>query len=237
MSDFFGKKAKKAVPLLFSFQNINMIEIDKLYNMDLLKMFNVKEDETKCQSVVNSTTIDRLGIRDLKYKPFITQVTKEKMRLCTYLTLMTTDNGTCDENVKSKCHGCHREFNTYPLGVPIKYQNSLKDGKLTEMFIVDSIVCSFNCMYLLLESSHSPVYKNSCFLIPKLYQTIFNEFPNRKILKSPHWKLRKCYGGVLSDEEYSRSLQTIDFNDLHRVELLKSYVIQTGRLFDIKEIT
>ena len=40
-----------------------------------------------------------------------------------------------------------------------------------------------------------------------MYKNIFGYFPNKSFIRSPSWKLRKDYGGNLSDEDYEKFIQ------------------------------
>lgn len=223
MTDFFSGSSKKQ--LLFVLKNINIVDVDKQYNMELISGLNSVVTE---KNNTEFTPIDKIGIKDLKKSPLSTYVTKDKIKSLVYVTF----EKNIDENEhKCKCHGCHRYFDSYPLGIPISYK--LNENK--EYYLLDSLVCSFNCMYLVLENSYSPIYKNSSFLINKLYHTIYGEFPKQKIIKSPNWKLQKCYGGPLDEDEYAKCFQSILFNDLHTIQKIESCAQRVGRLFDIKD--
>jgi hypothetical protein len=50
-----------------------------------------------------------------------------------------------------------------------------------------------------------------------LYQKLFGTFPENHIMKAPSWKLRKEYGGPLSDEEYEQCLQNIFISDSKQI--------------------
>ena len=141
-------------------------------------------------------------------------------------------------NTDIRCFGCHRNYTSHPLGVPIKYYPSIlleheyerelsrKERMLLETtnvnkvikreyFDVDSLVCSFNCIYTIIFDHWTPLYTESMSLVPELYFCIFNEYPKQRIEKALNWKLTINYGGQISNEEFEKSLQrytSIDSN-------------------------
>jgi hypothetical protein len=79
-----------------------------------------------------------------------------------------------------------------------------------DFFETDGIFCSFNCIVSFIEeNSYNPLYQNSNHLLYLMYKHIFGYFPNKPFIRSPSWKLRKEYGGILSDEDYEKFVQTI----------------------------
>ena len=157
------------------------------------------------------------------------------------------------------CMGCHRSYNSCPIGVPIKYVpnyikyiRKLKDGTnmtynepyfnkhnnlpedyqiiKNDYFITDSMVCSFNCA-MTLYFDNPQLYHNTPTLISMMYKRIFNKFPEKPILKSPHWRLRKQYDGPLSDDEFEHSLQTIKFIDTNQIDMRSC-----GRIYEVYDI-
>lgn len=51
-----------------------------------------------------------------------------------------------------------------------------------------------------------------------MYKTIFGVFPQFSIIRSPSWKLRKEYGGPLSDEDYAKYIQNIPIIDTNQLK-------------------
>ena len=105
-----------------------------------------------------------------------------------------------------------------------------------DYFDTDGLVCSFNCMYLVMEENPSPLYKETTSLIPLLYKMIFGTYPKQKILKSPSWRLRQEYDGPLTDDEYEKCLQTIIFTDMHQIQKVQRLMNPVGKIFDVREI-
>lgn len=79
-----------------------------------------------------------------------------------------------------------------------------------DFFETDGVFCSFNCIVSFIEeNSYNPLYQNSNHLIYLMYKHIFGQFPNKSFIRSPSWKLRKEYGGILSDDDYDKFVQTV----------------------------
>jgi len=99
-------------------------------------------------------------------------------------------------------------------------KNNEKDSHkiLTKQFFeTEGIFCSFNCIVSYLEENrNNPLYQNSYNLIYFMYKILFGYFPQFTIIKSPSWKLRKEYGGPLSDEDYEKYIQNIPIIDTNQ---------------------
>jgi len=252
---------KKVEELTFTLKNINMAKIDKDFNMEAMK--NLGDNCDLIFETDEGTSLEKLGISSLKKEPIITVFSKEKTKLQTYTTMidiMSKKELPISTNVP--CFGCRRKYKTQPIGIPIKYYPSIyiskndetKTKKLTvndrkkleddkkktitllEYFDTDGMVCSFNCILLLIDENHSPLYKETLSLVPLLYKMIFGEYPKQKIIKAPSWRLRQEYDGPLSDEEYQKCLQTIIFTDMHQVHRVQRLMNPVGKIFDVKEV-
>ena len=97
------------------------------------------------------------------------------------------------EKTHIKCWWCCHNFDTVPIGMPIKYDNKVKK------FIVRGIFCSFGCMFAYSNNTHGVNPKR--YLINYLYKKLtghiiinFKEAPSKYVLKS--------FGGLLSIEEF-----------------------------------
>ena len=100
-----------------------------------------------------------------------------------------------------------------------------------QFFETEGIFCSFNCLVSYLEENrNNPLYQNSYNLIYFMYKTIFGVFPQQTIIRSPSWKLRKEYGGPLSDEDYSKYIQNIPIIDSNQ---LKSCVSKHESIYEV----
>jgi len=110
-------------------------------------------------------------------------------------------NSTDSEEQKAKKLEIHKK----------KQQNL----EIREYFDTDGCFCSFNCIVSFLEEKRAHyIYKDSSFLLPKLYRLLM-DVPDQTALepfkRAPHWKLRLEYNGPLTDEEYTKCLQQITF--------------------------
>ena len=97
------------------------------------------------------------------------------------------------EKTHVKCWWCCHNFDSVPIGMPIKYDNKVKK------FIVRGIFCSFGCM--LAYSNNTQGVNPKKYLINYLYKKLtghtiinFKEAPSKYVLKS--------FGGLLSIEEF-----------------------------------
>ncbi len=210
------------------------------------------------------TSLEKLGISSFRKEPLTTILTKEKTKLQTYITMIDLVNKKkLPIKTNIPCHGCRRKFSSQPIGIPIKYYPSeyaskndpTKIKKLTinerktlentdkkdqilflEYFDCEGIICSFNCIYLAIEESPSPIYKETTSLIPKMYNMIFGIYPVVRITKSPSWKLREEYGGPLNDIEYEKSLQIVQFTDTEQIYKVQKLIHPVGKIFDVKDV-
>ncbi len=89
-------------------------------------------------------------------------------------------------------------------------------------FETDGIVCSFNCMVSFINENYSPIYQNSSHLMYLMYKQIFGEYPTQPFVRSPSWRLRKEYGGVLDDNDYNKYTQSIPIVDSKQLKTLNS---------------
>lgn len=88
-----------------------------------------------------------------------------------------------------------------------------------QFFETEGVFCSFNCIVSYLEENRqNPLYQNSYNLIYFMYKIIFGEFPQFTFIKSPSWKLRKEYGGPLSDDDYEKYIQNIPIIDTNQLK-------------------
>jgi hypothetical protein len=100
-------------------------------------------------------------------------------------------------------------------------------------FETDGIFCSFNCMISYIEeNSYNPIYQNSNHLIYLMYKHIFGNYPNQPFIRSPSWKLRKEYGGPLTDEDYEKYIQTIPIIETKQFKVLNSYY-KTESIYEV----
>lgn len=116
-----------------------------------------------------------------------------------------------------KCWHCRNNFNTLPIGCPIKYnrasedlKNFLENGNFvynsSYYYETEGIFCSFSCVksYIQEQNFKFPTrYIDSNAYLLDIYQILqpeeFKKDPNIKFAKS--WKELKDYGGYKSIED------------------------------------
>ena len=92
-------------------------------------------------------------------------------------------------------------------------------------FETDGIVCSFNCMVSFIEeNSNNPLYQNSYNYSYLMYKHIFGDYPSQPFIRSPSWKLRKEYGGPLTDEDYSKYIQSIPIIESKQIKTINNNI-------------
>lgn len=256
-------KKKTDNEFTFTLSNIDVAKIDKDFNMERMKEFGC--DITSKNNIIfdEGTSLEKLGISSLKREPIVTVISKDKKKIHTYLSLIDIVSGKkIPEETNIPCHGCRRKFKSQPMGIPIDFHpsyyvsknDSTKIKRLTikereklendknnsivvmDYFDTEGIVCSFNCMISCIEESPSPIYKKTPYLISMMYRMIFGKYPDQKIIKAPSWKMREEYGGPLSDDEFERSLQTIQFSDTHQCQKVQRATNPVGRIFEVQDI-
>lgn len=130
------------------------------------------------------------------------------------------------------CFWDRNSFDTSPIGCPIRYipeyRNEIITSEITNSkqiirepskenqqgyYETDGVFCSFNCcLAYIKENKHNPLYRDSLFLLKRLYLSIFNcdEF---KILPAASWRVLKEYGGHLDIETYRKNFNRIEYDD------------------------
>ena len=207
------------------------------------------------------TSLEKLGISSIQKEPIVTVINKEKTKLKTFITMEDFSTKQClPTSTIVPCFYCRRKFDTVPIGIPIDFHPSVyvdkndpkRIKKLTtketttlnddstvklDYFDVDGIVCSFNCIFAFIDENPSHLYTKTPYLVPQMYKMIFGKFPSEQIFKSPSWRLRKEYGGVLSDEEFVKNLQTLKFTDTSQITKICRLNNPVGRVYKVEEIT
>jgi hypothetical protein len=245
LMDFFGgniKRRKKE-------KNVTNEEfVFILYNIDL-------HNDGLVKSKKEEKIIERqIKVSELEIKPMKTIINRDN--IFQYVTMVDVINSPIPKSTNIPCMGCHRKYKSCPLGVPVKYVPSVLNTVVNDIsysknltsrefkkmktdveyrdkivdndyFITDSIVCSFNCM-ITVFNERPEIYRETPLLINEMYKRVFGNYPLAKITKAPSWRLRKEYGGPLSDEEFESSLQTINFIDTGQLRTKLA-----GRIFDV----
>ena len=269
MTSFFGKSKKVSKKkttsdeFVFSLTDIDVVKIDKDFNMESIKEFGYDTTgKNNISFVSEGTSLEKLGISSLRREPITTFISKE-IKIQSYLSQIDiVTNTIIPEITNIPCYGCRRKFSTHPLGIPLDFHPSYYVSKndatkikrltpkerekleedpenkimILDYFDTEGIVCSFNCIVSCIEDYPSPMYKKTPYLISMMYKMIFNKYPDQRIIKAPSWKMREEYGGPLSDEEFEKSLQTIKFTDTHQYKKVQRLMNPVGRIFEVVDI-
>lgn len=80
-------------------------------------------------------------------------------------------------------------------------------------YVTDGIFCSFNCCYAFIEENKNrTLYNQSESLLKKIYYDLFPNY-DVQLVKSPHWRLLKKYGGELTIDEYRKNFFKVEYNN------------------------
>jgi hypothetical protein len=78
-------------------------------------------------------------------------------------------------------------------------------------YITDGIFCSFNCCYAFIEDNKTnTMYNQSESLLKKMYYDLFPDY-EIKLIKSPHWRLLKEYGGDLTIDDFRKNFYKVEY--------------------------
>ena len=126
----------------------------------------------------------------------------------TYYSEITKDKYTIRENISEK-------LDTQNLNVSHK-----------NYYETDGIFCSFNCVMSFIneEMKKSDVerflYKDSKYLLSKMYFELFNKFP-KDLIPAPSWRLLKSFGGHLDIFEYRNGFNKVEYTEnIHKIKEL-----------------
>jgi hypothetical protein len=199
--------------------NKNNIE-DDFYNINENLDANIPQNNNK---KINNTKIKYLSMVDIHnndiqnacklcfncHRKFNTNIIGVPIKYIpnVLITTFKTENNS----YKLKKNISTNEYNT--LKNNLNNNQTIVQG---DYFIIDSIVCSFNCA-LSIYNENPIYYKETPQLLNLMYYKIYNKYPT-KILPAPSFKLRKEYNGPLSEEEYEKLLETynvIEHPQLH----------------------
>ena len=138
------------------------------------------------------------------YRPIGCPVTFKNTRLYKkYYSEITKNNYCLQETISSKQledSNENKNDNYYSLEIqPSNY------------YLTDGIFCSFNCCYAFIEyNKTNPLYTQSINLLKKMYYDLFPDY-DISLMKAPHWRLLKEYGGELSIEEFRKNFYKVDY--------------------------
>ena len=234
-----SKKTKGT--FMFNIKNINIEELNKLYNLK-------KEIDLNNINIfpVNSTKIIDLEINNQESLDTIPFLDESKRKIISNISIINFNDM---QNKKYKCFWDHEIIpeNIIPIGCPVNYcSNKLKKNYFSEIsqdnfcikediiiskenlikkeknylsiikknyYETDGIFCSFNCCNAFIQHNfHNPMYNNSYTLLLKLYNEIFDTKIN-KIEPAPSYRKLSCYGGDLSIYKFRESFNKISFKE------------------------
>lgn len=115
----------------------------------------------------------------------------------TYYSEISKDIYSINENI------CSTDNNTDKRIVVKEYNYYLTDG----------VVCSWNCCMSYIEDNYNnSMYDMSEMLVLKMYTDLY---PNKTpvIIKAPHWRKLKEYGGDLTIEKFRDSFNKIEYKE------------------------
>ncbi len=125
-----------------------------------------------------------------------------------YISEITKDPYLIKENITSekKVHMVDREK---PEGISLTLVEK-------DYYETDGIFCSFNCCLAWLdEVKHVPMYVQSKQLLFKMYLDTYGSFSD--IIKAPHWRLLRQYGGHLTIEEFRESFNSVSYTQYNKI--------------------
>lgn len=113
-----------------------------------------------------------------------------------YNSIFTTHTSTNHE-----CHWCRCPFSGPPIGIPVEMERTQINERVVWIFHSHGYHCSFECT---LANTLQEIQLKNIPLETKTY--LLMEFgmiyPDKKLIKSPHWTLHVKNGGPLEDKEF-----------------------------------
>ncbi len=126
-----------------------------------------------------------------------------------YVSEITKDTYTIKENLTTAKKTSMVESEK-PEGISI----TLIDKDYYE---TDGIFCSFNCALAWIEDMrHDPMYTQSKQLLFRMYTDTYGKYPT-DIIKSPHWRLLRRFGGTMDIEEFRKKFNSVDYSLYNKI--------------------
>jgi hypothetical protein len=235
------KKTKTKTLYIFNIKNINIEELNKIYNLKKEPNLNISDNYP-----INITKITDLEINNDNIQEIIPFLDESKRKIMSNISIINFKDSV---NKNYKCFWEHELIpeGIVPIGCPINYyHNKLKKNYFSEItqdnfsikediinskekilkkenvnlsiidknyYETDGFFCSFNCCVSFIQNnSHNPMYNNSYTLLLKLYSEIFN-VKIKKIEPAPSYRKLMCYGGDLTIEKFRESFNKIHFKE------------------------
>lgn len=88
-----------------------------------------------------------------------------------------------------------------------------------DYYETDGVFCSFNCCIAFIEDEkNNPLYAQSRQLLFKMYTDTYEKFPMEDdIIRAPHWRLLRVYGGHLSIQDFRASFNAVQYTQYNRI--------------------
>ena len=147
-------------------------------------------------------------------------------------------NGPLPQYTTLPCWHCKYEFNTHPIGCPLKYVSECEEGPIKEKikqyqkdanlpteygidyFETEGIFCSGPCIkaYIMdmLAKTKSPTYQRALTLLTLMFQKLFGRLITIPV--APSWKLLIGWGGHLSIEEYRHTFGRLEYRETNNLQ-------------------
>ena len=171
---------------------------EKKDNIDFLSIFSKKKESPKQEKVEETVIKKGKGIRN-KYK----RPGKRKVRV---IHKNGTEKSVQPEKTDLLCWWCSHSFDGPPCFVPTKYDERMQRFKITGNF------CTWNCAKAYLLSGNLGVYKNRD--LNNFTQMMKRMKLPYKVKAAPRPETLKCFGGILTIDEFRESAFTTDIYNI-----------------------
>lgn len=148
--------------------------------------------------------------------------------------------GCLPERTDLRCFNDHHQFNTSPIGLPIKYTPKQPDAKqeddekvsgVNDYFLTFGVFCSWPCMLRYLkEHRHLPLFRNSKNLLYSLYYKLYKTELN--VPEAPSWETLQEYGGKskMSIDEYRKNFCNCNYVITENIK--RPYMVAVGKYIE-----
>jgi len=136
------------------------------------------------------------------------------------------------------CFHDRHQFNSSPIGIPIKYVPKVRDKKIpldqpetgtNDYFLTYGVTCSFNCaLAFIKDHQHEHIYRNSKNLLYSMYYKIYNTSLN--VNPAPSWENLKEYGGHLNIEQLREAFCNCKY--IITPNIKRPYMVSVGKYIE-----
>lgn len=225
----FGRKYTKKKDLNFPtkdegfefiLRQINMVQLDKKYNMSWLTQLENCSQQKIIEDWKEDTMLEKINAQS-----HIINFTDEKVKCC---LLKLRPFKTWPSSTDILCYYCKNQFDSIPLGLPVVINDELSstryssqytgyDFKLFEQnekslnsnkIYCQGVYCSFNCILNEINEHPFKYSKNSFILFNIMYETLLllaTKLKKQKIIQLPHWIQQTKFGGNINFTDYHSS--------------------------------